>query len=504
MKSLFTALCLLLVTTVSAQSLEERFRAFQQSAEMNYTSFRDAANQHYADFMREAWEPYDCAPAVPAPEEEPVPPVIYEEPAPELKPAPAPIPGMEPAPIPLVQIEQEEREIVIKELVTPPAPQPQPEPIDYPEPEPQTEENACVFEYFGTICTVRVPLQLLRLAGATNEHFADGWVSLSNGDYDATLADCLQLREALSLCDWAYLQMLYELSKNAYLANNNESVLLCAWLYCQSGYQMRLALDGGKLNLLYASQHTIYQKSYFTLDGQRYYPLKSFSKRLEICTVAFEKEQALSLYMLDNPHLASDYSAPRLLQSKKYSALQVSVQTNQNLLSFYETYPSNELNSNPLTRWAMYANTPLTKDVRQMIYPALYEHLQGETHRAAAEKLLNFVQTAFDYEYDDKVWGGDRAFFAEETLFYPYADCEDRSVLFSRFVRDLLGLPVVLIYYPGHLATAVAFPEDQQEGDYIMLDGIRFTICDPTYIGAPVGDTMPGMKNETAQVMLLE
>ena len=166
-------------------------------------------------------------------------------------------------------------------------------------------------------------------------------------------------------------------------------------------------------------------------------------------------------------------------------------------------YPSSELNNNPLTRWAMYANTPLTKEVQQMIYPTLVEQLRGLSYRAKVEKILNFVQTAFVYEYDDKVWGGDRAFFPEETLFYPYADCEDRSILFSRLVRDLLDLPVVLIYYPGHLATAVAFPNAEQ-GDFIVIDGKRFTICDPTYIGAPVGLTMSGMNNQTAKAILLK
>ena len=135
--------------------------------------------------------------------------------------------------------------------------------------------------------------------------------------------------------------------------------------------------------------------------------------------------------------------------------------------------------------------------------PALRKQIQGLSTRAAVERILNFVQTAFVYEYDDKVWGGDRAFFPEETLFYPYADCEDRSILFSRIVRDLLNLPVVLIYYPGHLATAVAFPGAEQ-GDYISLNGKRFTICDPTYIGAPVGATMPNMNNQTAQAILLQ
>jgi len=105
---------------------------------------------------------------------------------------------------------------------------------------------------------------------------------------------------------------------------------------------------------------------------------------------------------------------------------------------------------------------------------------------------------------DDKVWGHDRAFFAEESLFYPYCDCEDRSILFTRLVRDLLGLDCILIYYPGHLASAVHFTEREVNGDYIILNNIKYIVSDATYIGAPVGRTMPGMNNEKAKVILLE
>ena len=100
------------------------------------------------------------------------------------------------------------------------------------------------------------------------------------------------------------------------------------------------------------------------------------------------------------------------------------------------------------------------------------------------------------------VWGADRAFFAEETLYYPYADCEDRAVLFSRLVRDIVGLDVVLLYYPGHLAAAVEFNEEVL-GDYLLYDKRKYIVCDPTYIGAPVGRTMPNMNNEEAQIIIL-
>lgn len=180
-----------------------------------------------------------------------------------------------------------------------------------------------------------------------------------------------------------------------------------------------------------------------------------------------------------------------------------SVNVNKNLIDFYNTYPTSTINGDFMTRWAMYANTPMEKEVVDKIYPDMRKRISGLTQLEAVNKILNWVQTAFVYEYDDKVWGGDRAFFAEETLYYPYCDCEDRSILFTRLVRDLLGLKCILIYYPGHLASAVCFTGNVN-GDYIVLDGQHFIVCDPTYIGASVGMTMPNMDNEKASVILLD
>ncbi len=75
-------------------------------------------------------------------------------------------------------------------------------------------------------------------------------------------------------------------------------------------------------------------------------------------------------------------------------------------------------------------------------------------------------------------------------------------ILYSRLVRDLMGLQVVLLYYPGHLATAVEFNENIP-GDYIVLNGHRYLVCDPTYINAEIGNTMPGMDNSKVSVIML-
>ena len=197
----------------------------------------------------------------------------------------------------------------------------------------------------------------------------------------------------------------------------------------------------------------------------------------------------------------SEPTAKRTLTSEK--GLSSVVSLNQNMIDFFHSYPQACYNGNQSTRWVAYANTPLEEEVRSMLYPPLQRAIHGMSEREAAGLLLNWVQTAFEYELDDKVWGSDRAFFAQETLFYPFCDCEDRSILFSRLVRDLIGLEVVFIYYPGHLATAVAFNEDGA-GDYVNYKGKKYIICDPTYIHANIGRTMPGMENRQAQIIALQ
>ncbi len=73
--------------------------------------------------------------------------------------------------------------------------------------------------------------------------------------------------------------------------------------------------------------------------------------------------------------------------------------------------------------------------------------------------------------------------------------------MYSVLVRDLLDLKVVLLYYPGHLATAVCFETDDVSGDHLQIDGKRYIVCDPTYINADVGQAMGQYKNTAATVV---
>lgn len=460
--------------------------AFNQNRVSNFNEYRQKINAEYISQTREKWNAFRASQALPVPDKDvkPVPPVIMKDDEAKKK--------------------KEDRLIKIQTVVKPVKPTPRPQPVAPVEEVPEEPTKQMSFQYLGTAWQVRTPeASPVRMAGVSENAVADAWEKLCQPAYNNLVVDCLNLRTKNKLCDWEYLMMLQALSQKLYGNGTNEATLLMAFLYSQSGYKIRLGEAGGKLQMLYASQHIVYNKRYYTLDGDKFYPLNDKITDIRINAAKYPKEQSLSLWVPNSPYAAFQSSPLRKLTAKRYPDMSVNVSVNKNQLPFYESYPTSEVGGNFMTRWAMYANTPICEQARQELYPQLKKGLTGVSQLMQVEKLLNWVQTAFVYKYDEEVWGADRAFFPDETLYYPYCDCEDRSILLTRLVRDLLGLKCVLVYYPGHLASAIAIPGDAK-GDYLMVNGTRFMICDPTYIGASVGHTMPDMDNAQAKVILLE
>ncbi len=482
---LLTCCCVLQLKAFAQDNdFRQAYEDFRKQAKSEYEDFRSKANADYAEFVKQAWTEYKKLPEIPKPKDEAVPPVVMPE---EDKGKP---------------IEDKKQGVVEVVPVIDATPQPVP-PAPIKE-QPMPVEEYKTFTFFGTAGKVRWDDSMkFHLQGANEKSIANGWTTLSDVRYDNIIRDCLTLRMQYNLCDWAYLQMLEKMAGAVCGAGTNEATLLMAYVYCQSGYKMRLANSGGRLCMLYASKHGIYEKGYFELDGEQFYPYGETGATISICEASFPKEQSMSLLIPQTPEFAWQGCGERTLKSERYPSLTVKTMCNKNMIDFYSSYPTSEIDGNFMTRWAMYANTPMEEGVSNELYPALRLHIAGLSKKEAVERLLNWVQTAFVYEYDDKVWGGDRAFFPEESLYYPYCDCEDRSILFTRLVRDLLGLKCILVYYPGHLASAVCFDDETVNGDYIQLGGKRYVVCDPTYINAPVGSTMPQMDNAEAKVILL-
>ena len=150
----------------------------------------------------------------------------------------------------------------------------------------------------------------------------------------------------------------------------------------------------------------------------------------------------------------------------------------------------------------VYARAAYGREFSSALLESLRPCLEERDELTNVNMLLRFLQYDFEYSTDDDQFGYEKPFFLEENFVYPANDCEDRSILFSYLVKNLLGLDVVLLNYPNHVATAVCFNEDVA-GDSASFNGRRFTICDPTYIGSYAGMTMPGCGDVQFKVLPL-
>lgn len=478
--------------------IEGDFKAFKEQTETEFERFRRERNEEYAKFLRKAWAPFHSSPAIPAPKDDDIGPLMVESNEAVAAPTTASV------------------SVLIDEFIKLPKlirKRPEPaEPIEeVPMPTPKESlKNDDMMKHSFTFCdmefTVRVDRSnLFKLRRLSEGQVANAWSELSTRKYTNLVYDCIQLRDDLHLCDWAYLQMLQQMSEQLFGENTNEAVLLAAYIYCQTGYEMRLAFADKKLCMMVASEHLIYNWSYYKIGGKNYYPLTKQTGAMHVCACKYPREQPLSLQILEQQKIASSSSNIAVThRSTRDADMDISINADKGMLDFYSSYPTSMLGGNMLTRWAMYANAPASENMRSQVYPQIQKAIDGCDQLTAVNKILNWIQTGFEYEYDDTVWGYDRAFFPEESMYYRYCDCEDRSILFTRIVRDLIGLKCVLVYYPGHLAAAVDITEGDVTGKYVECEGRKFFIADGTIMGtgAPVGTSFSD--NSTAKVILLD
>lgn len=518
------------------QQQKAEFGKFQSEQQAKYDAFRKMANEKYAEFMRRPWAEAAEMEADTIVQEQNIRPYIFEEQstndvidtgtAEDISDNDSTAVALNdstdlalndsidedtieikwtrvlPIPVPQASMTTTPVQIPVRQIaLVMPGASPAPEPIA-PVASKAVPKKQVSIAYYGTIISIPFPEKdNLKIRQLTEDGIADAWLLLSDSIYDNTIKAALDIRKTDELCDWAYLDVLRQVTEKQY-GQTNEAVLAQAFIMTQSGYRIRLGRSDVKLYLLMASQYDIFSLRYYMIDGSKFYVVSGErNAKMYLCEAKYGKEQPLSMQMTVLPQLGDEQTEKRTLVSKKGVTSATSV--NKNLIDFFNNYPQACYKGEQSTRWVAYANTPIEKSIKKMLYPPLQSAIKGLGEKEAVGVLLNWVQTAFAYEYDDKVWGGDRAFFAQETLFYPFCDCEDRSILFSRLVRDLTGLDILFLYYPGHLATAVGFKGDVQ-GDWVEYNGKKYVVCDPTFINAGVGRTMPGMNNQQAQIIALK
>ena len=457
-----------------------KIEQFRDTRQREIAAFRDSLNEVYASYLEQRWESFK---------------LFRHERSFRLMPEPPVYDPSEP-----VRDEDSELPVVAEVPVTLPVPV---DTVDLPVVTPVVPAPTTVWaEFFGTqVLLQRVDdCSISHLANASEDEVARFWRQLAYMPVDMVVNDLLRIVRELRLNGWGKFVLAREVAGKYILdASENERVVFAVFMLNQLGYGAKVGRSGQTLYAMLASNATMYTP-YFTFHGgnhdgnMKYYVIVPDHKELtdiETCIVEFGGgDVPVDFAVAEQPRLADDM-AEQLLQ---FGGDSYSVAYNRNLVRYYATCPRVDFD--------IYGTAPVDGELLNSLGRQLSPHIDGKSGREAVNYLLHLVQNAFRYKTDQDNYGYEKWNFAEETLVSAYSDCDDRAIFFAQLVRNLLGMKVVLVYYPGiHLATAVHFDEEIF-GNYVTVDGEKFLICDPTYVNAHVGMAMPDVGTKVEIIKL--
>ena len=561
----FLAVTALASIPLSAQVVTDDFDKFIQEENASFDKFIDDANKEFIEFLRHPWKKAEAKkPVERHTKPEPPKPVIYDEqkhpedtPPVELtikdilnqttiegqqrptvevknvdqltfdKPTSKPQPQPKPTPKPTVIVAKQNTPTIIggntpkaepaKPQTTPVKPQPvapkaepttpakpQTTPVK-PQPKPKAKpamQSSLQKEFYPSVainyCNTKLYIDasmkgVINITSSQECAVADGYEALCRSNYKPLIANCQQAQKDFRLNDWGVF-LFVKTAAEALCNDENSCIVMQQFLLNELGYRAKMARRGDRNQLLLfvATDCMVYGHPYFTKEGLNYYNINGTEAcTFYMCNQDSKKAKTPVAMRLNNvPALNSGVVSRQ--RTNKAGNVSVSVNVSKSLMDFYASMPQCD--------YGVYAKAPVAGSLAQEVLGTLRPLVQGKSEVDAANLLLNFVQTGFKYATDEEQFGFEKPFFVEELFYYPACDCEDRSVLFGWLVRELLGLDVVYLDYPNHIATAVQFKGDVK-GDFLTVDGKRYTVCDPTYIGASIGMTMPNLRSAGVSIL---
>ncbi len=343
-------------------------------------------------------------------------------------------------------------------------------------------------DFFGLDLSFPEPEEAELSGSVSNKTIAAFWLTMSESGYDSLAGWIGEEAEELRLGDWGTGILAAETGDKLFPDDKNSSRMTAWYCLVKNGFDVRVGYSGEDVYLLVPSSVTIYDTAYFTIDGMNYY-IHDFNynpgvyNALYIYETRFPNaDSGIAFSSLVPPDLGEEkmkrnYSFE--YYGKEFSG---TLEFNKNLVEYYSYIPH--------TDSSIYFRYALSDDFTESISREFDDVIAALNEKESVNFLLRFVQTAFEYATDQVQFGYEKWMLPEESLYYQYIDCEDRSILFSALVRKMLGLKVMGLDWPGHIAAAVNF-SSSVSGTYIDYNGRRYIICDPTYINADVGMVMP-------------
>lgn len=332
--------------------------------------------------------------------------------------------------------------------------------------------------------------------------FSEYWKFLSTKNYYGILEQSLYYKTSKELNDWGYIQFLKTIAESIYPNQRNQKHLFVWFMLIKSGYKVKAGIIDNNAFIFFPATHNIYEIPFFQIkkNSDRLYilDLDNNYQNVDGYLHTYENdypntEKLMDMRISKFPRINENYATKKLKWGKEDDRKEIEVSYNEGFIKFLEDYPYSDL--------SIYFNSIVSPEFKKTILSQLGRLAKNKSKKEVVDLLLEFVQGSFEYKTDQPQFGREKPLFPEETVYYPFSDCEDRAAIFAYLVRNLTNLKVIGIDYPGHVATAVKF-KNKISGSKIIHDNEEYIICDPTFLGATVGQEMPEYYHEQYKAVI--
>ncbi len=456
-------LFLLFSTLLSAESYEE----FLRSQEAAFSSYKEERDKAFSEFLSKEWKAYKASQGLSGYEEE------KPQTLPEAKPQKTVVLK---TPVPIKEVAPVKKEKVYEKIVIP---------------DESDRYQKLYFSFYGVALSVHYDpsLAVKPIGQVSQKGISQTWEALVKSDYEKTLREIQEISTTLVLNDWARYLLVSSIASRI-CKQANEAKLLSWFLLLKLDYDTRIAYQQHRVVLLLPVKGEMYNTVYYTLNKKRYYAIDYYAKGnlgpVKTYVSPYEgADKAIGFDVIHTPRFANKEVRKAFHFPYENANRSVSMAYNEHLMNFFQSYPQ--------VSYHYYFSSHESEAFEQSMRESFSPLVLGKSQSEAVDLLLSFVQHAFAYAVDVKQFNQEKVMFPSETLFYPYSDCEDRAILFAYMTRRLLGIDVVGVKFPNHMATAVALQE-KVKGHYIQVDKKPYIMADPTYLNAGVGMVMPQFK----------
>ena len=339
----------------------------------------------------------------------------------------------------------------------------------------------------------------LRKAVLTRAALSDWWNNMATAMDPQLLRSLAAFKQAYYLNDWDMLFFLEQLSKQLFRQPKAQT----AWTWfigIQMEMDLRLLETGDQWFIGYNSLQVPVAIPYVTLGQKRYFMFAVRDQSLrQVKTYpefsGFDQLQPLNMQQNSRLYLGEQWRNREIDFSFNHSQWHMTLPYNVYRVEHTKVYPQLQLKD--------YLNTPWPQSLQDSVQQQLQVWVGKMPEHERWEFLLAMVQQGFAYETDQQQFGKEKYLTAEEMLFYPYSDCEDRSYFLKGLLKAVAPETIIGVRFPNHVALGVLDNNNDPDDYSVRLNGNVYVLLDPSYLNAGPGQLMPGLSKQTPEAIVL-